>query len=154
MFSNNLNIKGMKTRNQLKIFNKTSIDFLKKIYIGMSYVFTQNSWKSARAGNYWDSRIFGIPDAQFKRIGNELKIFKVPSIAGLKITYYKCIAFVFDKNHLVHQIASGSEENFLLRDLSSSAQNSNEKELKIFKFLNIDKLEKLSFKKKTERLKD
>lgn len=141
----------MKARKELKIFNKTSIEYLKKIYSkSVSFVFDKNSWKSIMAENYWDSRIFGILENQSKRVGNELKIFKVPSIVGLKIIYYKCIAFVFDKHSLEHQIALGSEENYLLRDLSSSAEYSNEKELKIFKFLNIDKLEKLCFKKNAE----
>ena len=56
------------------------------------------------------------------------------------------MAFVFDRYYREHQMALVLEENYLLRDLSSSAEYLNDKELKIFKLLTIDYLEALYYK--------
>jgi oligoribonuclease NrnB/cAMP/cGMP phosphodiesterase (DHH superfamily) len=137
----------MGKRKELKIFRKPSIEYLKKMYSkSVSYVFDKNSWTSTSPETYGESRILLHTRKSIKRLGNELKIFKAPSIVGIKIIYYKSIGFVFDRYRLEHQMALISEENYLLRDLSSSAEYLNEKEWKIFKLPTIDKLESLYYK--------
>lgn len=137
----------MKTNNELKIFRKTSIEYLKKMYNkSVSYIFDRSTWKSTEADTFGKSRILLHTRKSLIRFGNELMIFKFPTIVGLKIIYHKSIAMFFDKYQDEHQIALTSEENYLLRDLSSSAEYANEKELKIFKLPTIDKLETLYYK--------
>ena len=80
-----------------------------------------------------------------KRFGDELKMFRAPSIVGLKIIYYKSIAFLFDSNCSEPQTATVTEDNYLYRDLSNpiNSQEQSEKELKIFKYSNIEYLKSL-----------
>lgn len=137
----------MDKRNELKIFRKVSIEYLKKMYgKSMTYIFDKNSWVSTAPETYGESRILLHTRKSLKRFGDELMIFKAPTIVGLKIIYYKSIAFVFDKYRLEHQIVPVTQENYLLRDLSTSTESSNENELKIFKLPTIDKLESLYYK--------
>jgi hypothetical protein len=137
----------MNRRNELKIFRKVSIEYLKKMYgKSMTYIFDKNSWVSTAPETYGESRILLHTRKSLKRFGDELMIFKAPTIVGLKIIYYKSIAFVFDKYRLEHQIVPVTQENYLLRDLSTSAESSNENELKIFNLPTIDKLESLYYK--------
>jgi hypothetical protein len=137
----------MRKRNELKIFKKISIGYLKKMYDNsVSYIFDKNSWKSTSPEYYGESKILLHTRKSLKKLGKELMIFKAPTIVGLKITYYKSMAFIFDNFKLQHQVAGVSEDNYLLRDLSTSAEYANDKELKIFKFPSIDKLENLYYK--------
>jgi hypothetical protein len=137
----------MSKRNELKIFKKTSIEYLKKMYDNsVSYIFAKNTWKSTSPEYYGEYRILLHTRKSLKRIGRELLIFKAPSINGLQISYYKSMAFIFDNFKLQHQIAGVSDDNYLLRDLSTSEEYANEKELKIFKFPSVDKLETLYYK--------
>lgn len=132
---------------ELKIFRKTSIEYLKKMYSkSVSYLFDKNTWRSTESDTYGKSRILLHTRKSLIRFGNELNIFKFPTIGGLKIIYHKSMALFFDKYQTEHQMALTSEENYLLRDLSSSAEYANEKELKIFKLPTIDKLETLYYK--------
>ena len=142
-----LKVNQMGKREELKIFRKPSIEYLKKMYSkSMSYIFDKNSWMSRAPETYGESKILLHTRKSIKRLGNELKIFKAPSIVGIKIIYYKSMAFVFDRYYREHQMALVLEENYLLRDLSSSAEYLNDKELKIFKLLTIDYLEALYYK--------
>ena len=86
----------MGKREELKIFRKPSIEYLKKMYSkSMSYIFDKNSWMSRAPETYGESKILLHTRKSIKRLGNELKIFKAPSIVGIKIIYYKSMAFVF-----------------------------------------------------------
>lgn len=148
----------MKIENKLKIFRKPSIGYLKKLYKNsISNIFDINSWKSNSTDSFGESKILLHTRKSLKRFGNELKIFKVPSIVGLKIIYYKSLAFVFDRKPTEPQTALISEDNFLYRDLSSPDLSSpidvidhtpeqTEKELKIFKYPNIDYLKSLYYR--------
>jgi len=137
----------MGKREELRIFRKPSIEYLKKMYReSVSYIFDKNSWTSTEPETYGESRILLHTRKSIERLGKELKIFKAPSIVGIKIIYYKSMAFVFEKYRDEHQMALVSEENYLLRDLSTSDSYTNDKELKIFKLPTIDKLEMLYYK--------
>jgi len=139
----------MKRVKELGIFKKTSIKYLKKLYRkSVNYVFDKKTWISASPEYLGESKILLHTRKSLKRIGNELNIFKAPAIVGLKIIYYKSVAYLFDTNYAEHQLACLSEDNYLLRDLSNSnlAPEQDEKELKIFKFPNIDYLESLYHK--------
>ena len=136
----------MKTKKQLRIFKKPSIGHLKKMYSkSISYIFDKNSWKSTAEETYGESRILLHTRKSFKRFGDELNIFKAPVIVGLKIIYYKSVSLLFDNNSLEHQTATVSEDNYLYRDLSNPINSSeqSEKELKIFKYPNIEYLKSL-----------
>ncbi|MFT3753569.1 MAG: hypothetical protein QM800_12085 [Paludibacter sp.] len=137
----------MRKRDELKIFRKPSIEYLKRMYNkSVSYIFDKNNWTSTDPETYGEPRLLLHTRKSLERLGSELKIFKAPSIVGIKIMYYKSMAFVFDRYRREHQMALVSEENYLLRDLSNSASCTNEKELKIFKLPTIDKLEQLYYK--------
>jgi hypothetical protein len=58
------------------------------------------------------------------------------------------LAYLFENNWPEPQTATIREDNFLLRDLSNPLKSSEqtEKELKIFRFPNIDYLESLYYK--------
>jgi effector-binding domain-containing protein len=136
----------MKTKNELKIFRKMSIGYLKKMYgKSMSYIFDKNSWVSTSEETYGEPKLFLHTRKSLKRFGNELKIFKAPTIVGLKIIYYKSVTFLFDNNSPQPQTAMASEDNYLYRDLSNpiDSQEQSEKELKIFKYPNIEYLKSL-----------
>jgi len=136
----------MRTENKLKIFRKPSIAYLKKLYKkSISNIFDKNSWISSSPEYYGESKILLHTRKSLKRLGEELNIFKAPSIVGLKIIYYKSIAFLFDNNCPEPQTASVSEDNFLYRDLSNPVKSpeQTEKELKIFKYPTIEYLKSL-----------
>jgi hypothetical protein len=137
----------MKEKKELKIFRKTSIEYLKRMYDeSMCYVLDKNTWKSTDADTYGKSRILLRTRKSLKKLGGELKIFKAPSIVGLKIMYYKSMGFVFDKYASEHRLATFGEENYLLRDLPASADYFNDMELKIFKLPTVEKLESMYYK--------
>src|ERR1035437_4033281 len=126
----------MKRVKELKIFKKPSIGYLKKMYNkSISYIFNKNSWKSTSPEYFGESKILLHTRKSLIRFGNEMNIFKAPSIVGLKIIYYKSVAFLFDSNCPEPQTATVSEDNYLLRDLSNPVNSAEqiEKELKIFK---------------------
>ena len=139
----------MRTKKELKIFRKTSIEYLKKMYNNsVTYIFDRNTWRSTAPEYYGESKVLLHTRKSIKRLGNELMIFKAPTIVGLKITYYKSMAFLFDRNRLQHQLVPVSEVNYLLRDLSNPTKTNEqtEKELNIFSLPSIDKLESLYYK--------
>jgi hypothetical protein len=139
----------MKPKKELKIFKKTSIEYLKRMYRkSVTYIFDKNSWKSTSPEYFGESKILLHTRKSLKRFGNELSIFKAPVIVGLKIIYYKSIAFVFDNNFQNTQTAMVCEDNYLLRDLSNpiNSKAQTEKELKIFNYPTIEKLELLYYK--------
>ena len=137
----------MKTKKGLKVLKKTSTEYLKKMYNkSVSYILKKETWRSTESETYGKSKILLNTRQSLKKIGNELDFFKFPTIEGVKISYYKTMGLFFDKFELEHQIAMTSEENYLLRDLTSSNEVTNENELKIFKLSTVDKLEKLYFK--------
>ena len=136
----------MRTENKLKIFRKPSIAYLKKLYKkSISNIFDKNSWISSSPEYYGESKILLHTRKSLKRLGEELNIFKAPTIVGLKIIYYKSVAFLFDSNCPEPQTASASEDNFLYRDLSNPVKSpeQTEKELKIFKYPTIEYLKSL-----------
>ena len=136
----------MRTENKLKIFRKPSIAYLKKLYKkSISNIFDKNSWISSSPEYYGESKILLHTRKSLKRLGEELNIFKAPSIVGLKIIYYKSVAFLFDSTCPEPQTASASEDNFLYRDLSNPviSPEQTEKELKIFKYPTIEYLKSL-----------
>lgn len=141
----------MKRAKELKIFKKTSIEYLKNIYRkSVDYVFDKNSWKSTEPDTLGKSRILLHTRKSLQRLGNEMNIFKAPTMVGIKIIYYKSLSYLFDSNPLASRASLVSEDNYLLRDLSKSKISSelSEKEMKIFKFPNIEYLENLYFKSK------
>ena len=137
----------MKERKELKIFRKTSIEYLTKMYNeSMNYVLDKSIWKSTEADTFGKYRILLHTRKSLKKLGGELKIFKAPTIVGLKIMYYKSMGFVFDKYALEQRVATLGEENYLLRDLPASSDYFNDMELKIFKLPTVEKLESLYYK--------
>ncbi|MDR3653151.1 MAG: hypothetical protein P4L34_09295 [Paludibacter sp.] len=133
----------MRKERPLKIFKKPSIGYLKRMYNkSISYIFDKNSWKSTSAEYYGEFRVLLHTRKSLKRFGNELNIFKAPTIVGLKIIYYKSVAFLFDNNCAEPQTATVTEDNFLYRDLSNPiiTPDQAEKELKIFKYPTIENL--------------
>ena len=135
----------MKTKRGLKVLKKHSTEYLKKVYNrSVSYILKKETWRSTESETYGKSKILLNTRQSLKKIGNELDFFKFPTIEGVKISYYKTMGLFFDKFEPEHQIAMTSEENYLLRDLTSSDEVENE--LKIFKLSTVDKLEKLYFK--------
>jgi hypothetical protein len=136
----------MRTENKLKIFKKPSIAYLKKLYKkSISNIFDKSSWISSSPEYYGESKILLHTRKSLKRLGEELNIFKAPTIVGLKIIYYKSVAFLFDSNCPEPQTATVSEDNFLYRDLSNPVKSpeQTEKELKIFKYPTIEYLKSL-----------
>ena len=136
----------MRTNNKLKIFKKPSIGYLKKLYKkSISNIFDKNSWISNSPETLGESRILLHTRKSLKRFGDELNIFKAPSIVGLKIIYYKSVAFLFDSNCPEPQTANLSEDNYLYRDLSNPVNSPDqiERELKIFHYPNIEYLKSL-----------
>ena len=139
----------MKEKNELKIFRKTSIEYLKKMYTrSASYIFDKENWRSTAPDTYGKSKVLLKTRKSITKFGKELKIFKSPSIVGLKISYYKSMNFVFEKYRREHRMALIAEENYLLRDLPESAAYTDDSEWKIFKLPTIEKLEFLYFKNK------
>jgi len=139
----------MRRVKELKIFKKVSIGYLERLYNkSISYIFDKNSWKSQSPESLGEFRVLLHTRKSLQRFGNELKIFKAPSIVGLKIIYNKSLAYLFETNRPEPQTAAICEDNFLLRDLSNPLKSSEqtEKELKIFRFPNIDYLESLYYK--------
>ncbi len=139
----------MKRAKELKIFRKISIEYLKNMYRkSVEYVFDKNSWKSTAPDSYGKSKILLHTRKSIKKVGEELKIFRAPTIVGIKIIYHKSMAYLFDSNCQEYTSREVSEDNYLLRDLSGSSRSNEqiEKELKIFRFPNIEYLERLYFK--------
>jgi len=138
----------MKTENKLKIFKKPSIGYLKKLYKkSISNIFDKSSWISTSPEYFGESKILLHTRKSLKRLGEELNIFKAPTIVGLKIIYYKSVAFLFDSNCPEPQTATSSEDNYLYRDLSNPviSAEQREKELKIFNYPNIEYLKSLYY---------
>jgi hypothetical protein len=138
----------MKEKKELKIFRKTSIEYLKRMYRkSVTYIFDKNTWRSNSPDTYGEYRILLRTRKSLMKFGSELRIFQFPMIDGVRIIYNKSVAFVFEKYQNEHLVALTSEgEDYLLRDLSSSVENTNDNELKIFKLPTIDKLETLYYK--------
>jgi len=136
----------MGTDKKLKIFKKPSIAYLKRLYKkSISNIFDKNNWISNSPEYLGESKILLHTRKSLQRLGEELNIFKAPTIVGLKIIYHKSVAFLFDTNCMEPQTANVSEDNYLYRDLSNpviSAEQT-EKELKIFKYPNIEYLKTL-----------
>jgi len=131
---------------ELKIFKKPSIGYLKRLYSkSITYIFDKNSWISDSPEYFGESKVLLHTRKSLKRLGDELNIFKAPSIVGLKIIYYKSLAFLFDSNCPEPQTANVSEDNFLYRDLSNPVNTPDqiERELKIFKYPTIEYLKSL-----------
>ena len=111
----------------------------------ITYIFDKNSWISDSPEYFGESKVLLHTRKSLKRLGDELNIFKAPSIVGLKIIYNKSVAFLFDSDRPEPQTAGLSEDNFLYRDLSNpvNSPEQTEKELKIFKYPNIEYLKSL-----------
>jgi hypothetical protein len=136
----------MRAENKLKIFKKPSIGYLKKLYNkSISNIFDKNSWISTSPETLGESRILLHTRKSLKRLGDELNIFKAPTIVGLKIIYSKSVAFLFENNWTEPQTATVSEDNYLYRDLSNPVNSPDqiEKELKIFNYPTIEYLKSL-----------
>ncbi len=89
----------MGTRTELKIFRKSSIEYLMKLNSkSMSYIFDMNNWDPTAKDSNGDRRILRQTRKSLKRFGDEMNIFKAPVIVGLKIIYYKSFSFVFENN--------------------------------------------------------
>jgi hypothetical protein len=136
----------MRAENKLKIFKKPSIGYLKRLYKkSISNIFDKNSWISTSPETLGESRILLHTRKSLKRLGDELNIFKAPTIVGLKIIYTKSVAFLFENNWSEPQTATVSEDNYLYRDLSNPVNSPDqiEKELKIFHYPTIEYLKSL-----------
>ena len=136
----------MRAENKLKIFKKPSIGYLKKLYNkSISNIFDKSSWISTSPETLGESRILLHTRKSLKRLGDELNIFKAPTIVGLKIIYSKSVAFLFENNWSEPQAVAVSEDNYLYRDLSNPVNSPDqiEKELKIFHYPTIEYLKSL-----------
>ena len=136
----------MRAENKLKIFKKPSIGYLKKLYNkSISNIFDKSSWISTSPETLGESKILLHTRKSLKRLGDELNIFKAPTIVGLKIIYSKSVAFLFENNWSEPQAVAVSEDNYLYRDLSNPVNSPDqiEKELKIFHYPNIEYLKSL-----------
>ena len=136
----------MRAENKLKIFKKPSIGYLKRLYMkSISNIFDKSSWISNSPETLGESRILLHTRKSLKRLGDELNIFKAPTIVGLKIIYSKSVAFLFENNWSEPQTATVSEDNYLYRDLSNPVNSPDqiEKELKIFNYPTIEYLKSL-----------
>jgi hypothetical protein len=134
---------------ELKIFKKVSIGYLERMYEkSICYIFDKNKWKSQSPEHLGEFRVLLHTRKSLQKLGNELNIFKAPTIVGLKIIYNKSLAYLFDSNRKEPQTVVISEDNYLYRDLSNpkNSPDQSEKELKIFKFPTIDYLKSLYFK--------
>ena len=136
----------MRAENKLKIFKKPSIGYLKKLYNkSISNIFDKSSWISTSPETLGESKILLHTRKSLKRLGDELNIFKAPTIVGLKIIYSKSVAFLFENNWSEPQAVAVSEDNYLYRDLSNPVNSPDqiEKELKIFHYPTIEYLKSL-----------
>jgi len=136
----------MRAENKLKIFKKPSIGYLKKLYNkSISNIFDKSSWISTSPETLGESRILLHTRKSLKRLGDELNIFKAPTIVGLKIIYSKSVAFLFENNWSEPQAVAVSEDNYLYRDLSNPVNSPDqiEKELKIFHYPTIEYLKSM-----------
>ncbi len=141
----------MKSKKPLKIFKKISIEYLKKRYReSIEYVFDKNTWRSTEPETFGESKVLLRTRKSLQKFGNDMKIFKAPTMHGLKIVYYKTYSLLFDNYALATKPATEADDDYLLRDLSSSEKDltSTNKELRIFKLPKIENLEKLYFRKK------
>jgi hypothetical protein len=136
----------MKEKKELKIFRKTSIEYLKRMYHeSATYILDKSIWRSTAPETYGQSRVLLRTRRSLKRFGADLNIFKMPTIEGVKIVYHRSKNYMADMFRSERLVAI-SEENYLLRDLSPNADYLNDNELKIFRFASIDKLESLYYK--------
>jgi len=136
----------MRAENKLKIFKKPSIGYLKKLYNkSISNIFDKSSWISTSPETLGESKILLHTRKSLKRLGDELNIFKAPTIVGLKIIYSKSVAFLFENNWSEPQAVAVSEDNYLYRDLSNPVNSPDqiEKELKIFHYPTIEYLKSM-----------
>lgn len=145
----------MKSEKPLKIFKKISIEYLKNSYRkSIEYVFDKNTWRSTEPETYGESKVLLKTRKSLQKFGNDMNIFKVPTMHGLKIVYYKTYSMLFDNYAMATKTSREADDDFLLRDLSESEQHTStsKKELRIFKLPTIDNLEKLYFKRKSKIL--
>jgi len=136
----------MRAENKLKIFKKPSIGYLKRLYNkSISNIFDKSSWISTSPETLGESKILLHTRKSLKRLGDELNIFKAPTIVGLKIIYSKSVAFLFENNWSEPQAVAVSEDNYLYRDLSNPVNSPDqiEKELKIFHYPTIEYLKSM-----------
>jgi len=136
----------MRAKMKLKMFKRTSIVQLKRMYNkSKSYIFDNDTWRSTSNGEF---KVLLHTRKSLKRFGDELSIFKAPTIVGLKIIYHKSMEFLFDHTLARTQIATVSEDNYLYRDLSNPVNTPDqiEKELKIFIYPTIENLKSLYYK--------
>lgn len=136
----------MKTSENFKILARLLLRYLKTSIKRSFYkIFWPNYWKSI---NVSAPGLFDWTAKSLKKFRNDMAIFKAPAIVGLKIIYYKSLAFLFENNR-EPQAASISEDNFLYRDLSNPLNSTDEqleKELKIFRYPTIENLKSLYYK--------
>jgi len=141
----------MKEKKELKVLRKRSTEYLMKMYSkGVSFLFDKSTWKSTDSDGVEKIRLLLKSRKSLKKIGKELKIFKFPTIVGVKIIYYNSMSLFFDKFEPEHQKEMIAEGNYLLRDISTSSSFGNENELKIFKWLTVDHLEKQYLKSRSK----
>lgn len=133
----------------MKIFRKTSIGYLKRMYSeSLTYIFDKDLWVSTEPETYGKSKVLLRTRTSLRKLGNDMNIFKLPSIEGLRIGYSKSLTYV-SAMFKGERLAVVTGENYLLReDLAESADYLSDKELKIFRLPTIDKLEALYHKNK------
>lgn len=140
----------MKPEYKLRIFKKPSIGYLKNLYKkSINYLFDHDNLESdSTIEPVVKSGILDRTTRSFKKFGNEMSIFKAPTIVGIKIIYYKSLAFLFESNSPEPQTATITEDNFLYRDLSNpkNSEEQSDKELKIFRYPTIENLKSLYYK--------
>ena len=122
----------MREKMELKIFRKTSIEYLKKMYNeSVELFFDKDLWVSRDPETYGESRVLLKTRRSLKKIGSELNIFRLPTVEGMRIVYDRSKTYVnfFFRSDRKLAVATGSD--FLLRDdLNESADYLNESELK------------------------
>jgi len=143
----------MRTEDELKIFRKPSIEYLKRLYNkSVSYLFDNKYWKSELSYSKYTLRgVRGLKRTRksIKKLGNELRIFKAPSIDNLKAMYYKSMAYVFEKKSMEFDTSMFTEEyptQYWDLSVSGNSYKRPENELNIFYAPTIDNLKLLYYK--------
>ena len=73
----------MREKMELKIFRKTSIEYLKKMYNeSVELFFDKDLWVSRDPETYGESRVLLKTRRSLKKIGSELNIFRLPTVEG------------------------------------------------------------------------
>lgn len=140
----------MKRENELRIFRRVSIEYLKRSYYNsISYLFDTANWKpkSTFSRTFLGRSInFQRAKRSLKWIVEDLNVFKTSAIMSLKLAFRKGMASVFKNKFMEPQAALFLDDYSNQYWDASNVENSNnqfEKELNIFRTTTIENLKLL-----------